>query len=72
MVSDCGQGCEQSRMTYWLEVERDRDGLRLRTEMRREQDTYFLEAEKQHGGVRLWTRMRREQDDVLTGGAEGA
>ena len=38
MVSDCGPGCEESRTTYWLEVERERDGVRLRTRMRREQD----------------------------------
>ena len=38
MVSDCGPGREESRTTYCLEVERERDGLRLRTRMRREQD----------------------------------
>ena len=38
MVSDCGQGCEQSRTTYSLEVERERDGVRLWIRMRREQD----------------------------------
>ena len=26
MVSDCGPGCEESRTTYDLEVERERDG----------------------------------------------
>ena len=38
MVSDCGHGREESRTTYFLEVERERDGLKLRTRMRREQD----------------------------------
>jgi hypothetical protein len=38
MVSDCGRGCEESRTTYQLEVERERDGVRLRTRMWREQD----------------------------------
>ena len=38
MVSDCRCGCEESRMTYCLEVERERGGVRLWTQMRREQD----------------------------------
>ena len=38
MVSDCVPGCKESRTTYWLEVERERDGVRLWTRMRREQD----------------------------------
>ena len=38
MVSDCGPRCEESRMTYFLKVERERDGVRLWTRMRREQD----------------------------------
>ena len=38
MVSDCAPGCEESRTTYFLEVERERDGVRLCTRMRREQD----------------------------------
>ena len=38
MVSDCGPGCEESRTTYLLEVERERNDVRLWTEMRREQD----------------------------------
>ena len=38
MVSDCGPGCKESRMMYDLEVERERDGVRLWTRMRREQD----------------------------------
>ena len=38
MVSDCGRGCEESRTTYSLEVERERDGVRLWTRIRREQD----------------------------------
>ena len=33
MVSDCGPGCEESRMTYQLEVEREHDGVRLKTQM---------------------------------------
>ena len=38
MVSDCGRGCEESKTTYRLEVERERDGVRLWMRMRREQD----------------------------------
>ena len=38
MVSDCGHGCEECRTTYWLEVERERDGVKLWTRMQREQD----------------------------------
>ena len=38
MVSDCGRGCEESRTTYNLKVERERDGVRLWTWMRREQN----------------------------------
>ena len=38
MVSDCGRGCKESRATYELGVERDRDGVRLWARMRREQD----------------------------------
>ena len=38
MVSDCGPGCEESRMMYQLEVERERDGVRLKTQMRGERD----------------------------------
>ena len=38
MVSDCGPGCEESRKTYFLEVERERDGVRLWTQMQKEQD----------------------------------
>ena len=33
MMLDCGSGCEQSRMTYQLEVEREWDGVRLWTRM---------------------------------------
>ena len=33
MVSDCGPECEESRMTYSLEAERERDGVRLWTQM---------------------------------------
>ena len=38
MVSDCERGCEESRMTYCLDLERERDRVRLWTRMRREQD----------------------------------
>ena len=38
MVSDSGPGREESRTTYFLEVERERDGVRFWTRMRREQD----------------------------------
>ena len=38
MVSDCGPECEESRKTYFLEVERERNGVRLWTQMQREQD----------------------------------
>ena len=33
MVSDCGGGCKESRTTYFLEVERKCDGVRLRMQM---------------------------------------
>ena len=38
MVLDCGPGCEESRKTHFLEVERECDGVRLWTRMQREQD----------------------------------
>jgi hypothetical protein len=38
MVSDCGCTCKGSRATYLLEVERERDGVRLWLHMQREQD----------------------------------
>ena len=38
MVSDWGRGCEESRTTYFLGVERERDRVRLWMRMRREQD----------------------------------
>ena len=38
MVSDYGPGCEESRMMYSLEAEREQDGVRLWTRMQREQD----------------------------------
>ena len=38
MVLDCGLECEESRKMHFLEVERERDGVRLWTQMRREQD----------------------------------
>ena len=38
MVLDCGPRCEERRTTYQLEVERERDDVRLWTWMRREQD----------------------------------
>ena len=38
MVSDYGPRCEESRTTYQLEVERERNGVRLWTRMRRGQD----------------------------------
>ena len=28
MASDCGRGCKDSRTTYSLEVQRERDGMR--------------------------------------------
>ena len=37
MVSDCERGCEESRTTYFLKVERERDGVRLWMRVRREQ-----------------------------------
>ena len=37
MVSDRGHRCKESRTMYELEV-KERDGVRLRTRMRREQD----------------------------------
>ena len=50
MVSDCGCGCEESRTTYSLEVERERDGVRLWTRMRRQQDNVHPGAERKRGG----------------------
>ena len=38
MVSDCGLGCKESRKTYFLEVEREHNGVRLWIRMQREQD----------------------------------
>jgi hypothetical protein len=38
MVSDWGHGCEESKTTYKLEVEREHDGVRLKTKMQGEQD----------------------------------
>ena len=38
MVSDWGHRCEESGMMYKLEVERERDGVRVRTQMRRKWD----------------------------------
>ena len=38
MVLDCGPGCEESRKTHFLEVERECDGVRLWTWMQTEQD----------------------------------
>ena len=38
MVSDGGPECEESKTTYQLEVEREQDGVRLWTQMQREQD----------------------------------
>ena len=38
MVSDCGPRCKESRTMYQLEVEREWDGVRLWTQMQREQD----------------------------------
>ena len=44
MVSDCGPECEESRMMYSLEAERERDGVRLWTGMRREQEDILSEG----------------------------
>ena len=38
MLSDCVWECEKSMTTYCLEVKRERDGVRLCTQMQREQD----------------------------------
>ena len=38
MVSECGRGCKQNRITYCLEMERKRAGVRLWTRMQRKQD----------------------------------
>ena len=46
MVSDCGPGCKQSRMTYQLEVEREWNGVRLWTQMQREQEDALPEGEE--------------------------
>ena len=44
MVLDCGPECEESRMMYQLEVKREWDGVRLWTQMRREQEDALLEG----------------------------
>jgi hypothetical protein len=38
MVSDRGPGCNGSRTTYSLKVERERDGVRLWARIQAEQD----------------------------------
>ena len=38
MVLDWGCGCEEKGTTYELEVEKERDGVRVGTQMRRKQD----------------------------------
>ena len=38
MVSDCGQVCEESRTTYELGVEKERDGVRLWTHKQRKEE----------------------------------
>ena len=47
MVSDCGPGCEESRKMYFLEVERVCDGVRLWTQMQREQDNVLPRGEEE-------------------------
>ena len=38
MVLDWGHGCEESKTTYKLKVEREHDGVRLKMEMQEERD----------------------------------
>ena len=38
MVSDCGPRCKESRTMHQLEVEREHDGVRLKTQMQGEWD----------------------------------
>ena len=57
MMLDCGPRCKESRTMYQLEVKRERDGVRLKTQMQGEcRTTYKLEV-KEHDGVRLWRWM---------------
>ena len=44
MVSDCRRRCEESRTTYFLEVERGHESVRLCTRMRKEQDNVLPEV----------------------------
>ena len=44
MVSDWGHGCEESRMMYKLELERECDGIRLKMEMQEEWDNVLPEG----------------------------
>ena len=54
-VSDCGPGYKGSRTTYRLEVERERDGVRLWTRMQIKwnKTTYKLHVERVRDCVRL-------------------
>ena len=65
MVSDCGHICEESRTTYDLEVERERDDVRLWTHMQREEE---VPAE---GGEGPWWSQIMDQDAKRAGQRTG-
>ena len=71
-MSDCGCGCEESRTTYSLKVERSVMESDCERRCEDSRTTYELEMERERDCVTLWMRMRKEQDNVLPGGGEGA
>jgi hypothetical protein len=65
MVSDRRCKCKGRKTTYFLEVERKCDGVKLWS-----RTTYSLEVERERDGVRLRMWMQRKLNDVLPGGGE--
>ena len=53
MVSGCGCRCKGHMTTYFLEVEREHESIRLWTRMKREQNNVLPGG----GVVRLWTQI---------------
>ena len=75
MASDCGRGCKDSRTTYSLEVQRERDGMRCQIVNANARGARQRTRWRWKGSVMvsdLWTRMQTQQDNVLSGGGEGA
>ena len=76
MVSDCGPECKESRTTYSLEAQRERDGVRLWTQMRREKDNVparggegvgwcqIVDPDAKRVGQHTNLEVEREQDGV--------